>query len=145
LSQRRPAPQLVDSLPDQRIDALPGATRQEAYWKIEALCELRRRSVYPEREIAQRAGFGSTEAMYHQLKIWGLTGLLPPEKQEETRKPKVEKPDRKVHISGDFKPGSPFRFKALQMVEGPIQPSFVVERHANGSMPKDGAASYVSL
>jgi hypothetical protein len=91
----------VDSLPDQRIDALPGATRQEAYWKIEALCELRRRSVYPEREIAQRAGFGSTEAMYHQLKIWGLTGLLPPEKQEETRKPKVEKPDRKVHISGE--------------------------------------------
>jgi hypothetical protein len=29
--------------------------------------------------------------MYHQLKAWGLPGLLPPEKQEEALKPKAEK------------------------------------------------------
>jgi hypothetical protein len=34
-------------------------------------------------------------------------------------------------------PGSQFRFKALQMVERPVEPPFVVEDHTTGSMPKD--------
>jgi hypothetical protein len=90
----------MDSLPDQRIEALPGATRREAYWKIEALCYLRRQRTYSEHEIAKKAEFVSVEAMYHNLKTWGLTGLLPPEKQEETPRPKVEKPDRKTRRTG---------------------------------------------
>jgi hypothetical protein len=92
----------MDSLPDQRIEALPGATRQEAYLRIEALCELRKRRAYSEDAIAQKAAFGNAEAMYHQLKTWGLTGLLPPEKQEETPKPKAveAKPEQKARSSG---------------------------------------------
>lgn len=93
----------MESIPEQRIEALPGATRQEIYLKIETVCELRRRRAtqkYSEDDIAQRAGFGSVGAMYHQLKRWGLTGLLPPEKQEEAPKPKAEKPDRKARSSG---------------------------------------------
>jgi hypothetical protein len=43
----------MDSLPDQRIEALPGATRKEAYFKIEALCYLRRQRTRSEHEIAE--------------------------------------------------------------------------------------------
>jgi hypothetical protein len=93
----------MDSVPDQRIEALPGAVRKEAYMKIEALCYLRGRSrTYSERQIAEKAGFGSVGAMYHQLKSWGLTGLLPPEKQAESPKPKTidSKPKQKARSSG---------------------------------------------
>ncbi len=70
--------------------------------KIEALCELRRRRAYLEHDIAEKAGFGGVEAMHHQLKTWGLTGLLPPEKQEETPKPKAVEanPKQKARGSG---------------------------------------------
>lgn len=87
----------MDSLPEQRIESLAGATRKESYWKIEALCFLRAHTALSEDEIAENAKFGSAEAMHHQLKTWGLTGLLPPEKQEEIPKPKVvdEKPSPK--------------------------------------------------
>jgi hypothetical protein len=91
----------MDSLPAQRIETLPGAVRKEAYLKIEALCFLRRHRTHSERQIAEKAGFGSVEAMYHQLKSWGLTGLLPPEKQEEAPKPKEDKPSRKARSSGE--------------------------------------------
>jgi len=91
----------MHSLLDQRIEAIPGATRKEAYDKIKLICVGRanRRS---EHEIAKKARFGSVEAMYHQLKAWGLTGLLPPEKQAESTKPKTidTKPKQKAHSSG---------------------------------------------
>jgi hypothetical protein len=90
----------MESIPEQRIQALPGATRKEAYWKIEALCFLRAHTNLSEDEIAEKAQFGSAKAMYQQLMTWELTGLLPPEKQEETPKPKVEKPGRKPRSSG---------------------------------------------
>jgi hypothetical protein len=48
---------------------------------------------------------------------------------------------RPKSVRAFFSPGSPFRFEALQMVERPIEPPFVVEGHANGSMPKDRAVS----
>ena len=81
----------MESLPEQRIEALPGATRKEAYDKIGLIC-LGRSKAYPEHDIAKKAGFGGVDAMHHQLRSWGLTGLLPPEKQVETPKPKAEKP-----------------------------------------------------
>jgi len=91
----------MESLPKQRIEALPGATRRETYFKVEALCALRRLRTYSEDEIAKKAGFGGVEAMYHNLKTWGLTGLLPPEKQEEAPKPKGvdEEPSLKARSS----------------------------------------------
>ena len=91
----------MESLPEQRIDALPGAARQLAYWKIGAICELRRRGGYSEHQIAAKSEFGSAEAMYHQLRTWGLTGLLPLEKQEDTPRPKAldEKPGPRARNS----------------------------------------------
>jgi hypothetical protein len=92
----------MDSLPDQRIEDLPGATRQEAYWKLAVLSELRRRR-YSEHEIAKRAEFGGVEAMHQQLKTWGLTGLLPSEKAGE-EPPKAKRPkarqEHKARSSG---------------------------------------------
>ncbi len=38
-------------------------------------------------QVAKRAKFESVEDMYFRLKRWGLTGLLPPERQEELPKP----------------------------------------------------------
>lgn len=68
----------MDSLPEQRVENLPGATREEAYWRIEAISALRKHR-RPEDEIAKRAGFGGVEAMHHWLSSRGLTALLPPE------------------------------------------------------------------
>ena len=92
----------MDSLPEQRIEVLPGATRYEAYLAIETICELRRRKnpqKYSEDEIARRAGFFDAKAMYHQLKVWGLSGLLLPENQGETSEPKAEKPEPRARTS----------------------------------------------
>jgi hypothetical protein len=96
----RPALHHMDSLPDQRIETLPGATRQEAYDKIGLICVGRNNGI-SEDVLAKRVGFGGVEAMYHQLKTWGLTGLLPPEKQVETpkRRDADTKPERKAHSS----------------------------------------------
>lgn len=44
-----------------------------------------------------------------------------------------------------FLPGSHFGLKALQVIERPVQSSFVVERHASGSMPKDRIVSGATL
>jgi hypothetical protein len=82
----------MESIPEQHIDALPGATRREAYEKIGLIWLARSRGITSKDQIAMMAKFGSAEAMQGQLKRWGLTGLLPPEKQEEPPKPKVEKP-----------------------------------------------------
>ena len=83
----------MDSLPDQRIEALPGATRKAAYEKIGLICLGRSKGVYSEHQIAKKAGFGGAEAMHHQLKTWGLTSLLPLEKQSEAPKSKAADPD----------------------------------------------------
>ena len=76
----------MDSLPDQHIDSLPKDAREDAYWKISAIGVLRGKRL-PEDEVAKKAQFDSVEDMYFRLKRWGLTGLLPPERQEELPKP----------------------------------------------------------
>jgi len=75
--------------------------RKDAYWKIQALCYLRSRRTPSEHQIAEKAGFGGVEAMHHQLKTWGLTGLLPPENDEEASKPNAggANPERKARSS----------------------------------------------
>ena len=89
----------MESIPEQHIEDLPGATRKEVYEKIGLICLGRSRGINSEHQIAKKARFGGAEAMHHQLKIWGLTGLLPPEKQEEIPKPRVEKPGPRARNS----------------------------------------------
>jgi hypothetical protein len=60
--------------------------REDAYWKVSAVCVLRGKGL-SEDEIATKAGFTSARDMYFRLERWGLTGLLPPERQEELPKP----------------------------------------------------------
>jgi hypothetical protein len=72
----RPAQQLMSSVTG-RIEDLAGAARQDAYFTAGIVCELRKEGTYSEAQIAGRAGFGTPEAMYVQLKNWGLSGLLP--------------------------------------------------------------------
>src|SRR5215213_7803674 len=76
----------MDSLPDQHIDSLPKQKRREAYMQVGMVYAFRSKGL-PEGEVAQRAKFESVEDMYFRLKRWGLTGLLPPERQEELPKP----------------------------------------------------------
>ena len=71
--------------------------------KLQTLCWLRANTTLSEDEIAKKAEFGSAEAMYHQLKAWGLTGLLPPETAGKER-PRAETPkasqEHKARSSG---------------------------------------------
>ena len=76
----------MDSLPEQHIDSLPKHKREEAYWQISTVCYLRGQG-WEDEEIVNKARFDSVEDMYFRLKRWGLTGLLPPERQEELPKP----------------------------------------------------------
>lgn len=48
---------------------------------------MRSERTFSESEIAEKAGFHKEEGMYHWLESWGVTGLLPPEKQAESPKP----------------------------------------------------------
>ena len=68
------------------------------------LCCLRalNRDSDSEDEIASKLKFGSVAAMHQQLRFWGLTGLLPPEREEQARKPKVSeaRAERKARRGG---------------------------------------------
>jgi hypothetical protein len=63
----------MDSLPVRRIEALPGATRQQAYLRIQGICCMRSERTFSESEIAEKAGFHTEEGMYHWLESWGFT------------------------------------------------------------------------
>jgi hypothetical protein len=58
----------MDSLPEQHIDSLQGATRKEAYERIARLCVALREGVDSEEELAKRAPFPSVEVMRISLK-----------------------------------------------------------------------------
>jgi hypothetical protein len=92
----------MDSLPEQHIDDLPAATRKEAYDKVTTVYILRREGIGSEGEVARKAGFGSAAAMHHQLSVWGFSGLLPPERQEEFPKPTAfgAEPKQRTRASG---------------------------------------------
>jgi transposase-like protein len=65
----------MESIPEQHIEALPGATRRETYERIGLISVLRDQRTYSEHEIAKKAGFGAAEAMYQWLKTWRLQGV----------------------------------------------------------------------
>ena len=50
-----PAPQLMDSLPEQHIEDLPAATREDAYAKVGKVFLLRREGTASEDELARKA------------------------------------------------------------------------------------------
>jgi hypothetical protein len=72
----------MNSLPKQHIDSLAKPTREEAYLKVGQLCLMRSKGIYSDDEIAKKVGFHSSETMSLQLETWGLSGLLPPGKEE---------------------------------------------------------------
>ena len=74
------------SLPKQHIEDLPAATREDAYSKVAKVFLLRQEGGDSEDEVAYRAGFGSADAMHHQLSAWGFAGLLPPHRAQVVRK-----------------------------------------------------------
>ena len=75
----------MDSVPEQHIDSLPKHSREDAHWQISTVCYLRGQG-WEDEDIVNKARFDSVEDMYFRLKRWGLTGLLPPERQEELPK-----------------------------------------------------------
>jgi hypothetical protein len=91
----------MDSVPEQHIDSLPKHNREDAYWQISTVCYLRGQG-WEDEEIVNKARFDSVEDMYFRLKRWGLTGLLPPERQEELPKPTAfgAEPKQKTRGSG---------------------------------------------
>jgi len=89
----------MESMPEQHIEALPGATRREAYERIGLISVLREQRTYSEHELAKKAGFGGAVAMYQWLKAWRLSGLIPPDKQEGIPKPKAKKPGPSARTS----------------------------------------------
>ncbi len=76
----------MDSSLGQHIQKLPAATREDAYAKVGRVLLARRKGITPEAEVARASGFGSPEAMHHQLRAWGLTSLLPPEDEGQPSK-----------------------------------------------------------
>jgi len=63
------------------MESLSGPAKAKALKVVALLCYLRAEGKHSEDQIAKRTGFGSAEAMYVQLKNWGLPGLLPHEEQ----------------------------------------------------------------
>jgi hypothetical protein len=73
------------------LHSLAGQAKKEAYNKIARIALLREDGRYSEEEIAQKAGFGSAEAMHTQLSNWGLHGLVPEEAEASSQPPKQRK------------------------------------------------------
>jgi hypothetical protein len=67
----------MSSLPEQPIDNLPKEHREAAYKQVGLLLVARNQGIDSEKELAQRAGFPSVEAMRSRLEVWNLSGLLP--------------------------------------------------------------------
>jgi hypothetical protein len=120
----------MDRLPEQRIEDLPGATRKEAYWRLQELCFLRANTTLSDDEIAKKAEFGSAEAMHHQLKVLGLPGLLPPDKADkEPPKAKIPKArqEHKARSSGqpeelpDASAAAGLFKEALEQLKGQVE------------------------
>jgi hypothetical protein len=92
----------MDSLPEQHIEDLPAATREDAYAKVGKVFLLRREGTGSEDEVARKAGFGSADAMHQQLSAWGFAGLLPLHRAQQALKSKLSEktPERKARGSG---------------------------------------------
>jgi hypothetical protein len=74
------------------VHNLAGPARKDAYSKVARVLVARMDGSYSEKEIAQKAGFGSVEAMHMQLGNWGLPGLLPKRVEGSSQQPKQKRP-----------------------------------------------------
>jgi hypothetical protein len=70
------------------MESLSGQASKDAHNKIVWVARLRQNGNYSEEEIAEKAGFGSVEAMYVQLRNWNLAGLVPKEEEASSQQPK---------------------------------------------------------
>ena len=86
------------------------------------LCRLRALSGDSEDEIASEVGFGSAAAMHHQLRMWGLAGLLPVEKEEQARKAKASQAgdERKARRGGGDAEELPPAADAIELFQAAI-------------------------
>jgi hypothetical protein len=112
----------MDSIPEQHIEDLPAATREDAYNKVAKVFLLRQRGIDSEDEVAIRSGFGSADAMHQQLSAWGFAGLLPPHRAQQALKSKLPEmaPERKARGSGpetDLPPAA----NAMSIFQGAIE------------------------
>ncbi len=82
------------------MDSLTGPARKEAYSKIALVLVSREEGICSEEEIAQKAGFGSVEAMHTQLGNWGLPGLLPKSVTASNTQPKQRKAKASTRDAG---------------------------------------------
>jgi hypothetical protein len=109
----------MDSLPEQHIDKLPTATREAAYRKVGLVFVARREGSKSEEEVARNAGFGSVDAMHHQMKVWGFSGLLPPVVELQAPRAKAPKTgtERKGRVGGGEAEELPAAADARDMFE----------------------------
>jgi len=136
----------MDSLPEQHIEDLPGASREAAYEKVRLVFLKRRKGTDSEDEVARRAGFGSADAMHQQLSAWGFAGLLPPQRAQPAleSKPPEMAPEHKARGSGpatDLPPAA----NAMSIFQGAIKElSVFVERLPSRKEHRQGERYVVS-
>jgi hypothetical protein len=102
----------MNSLPDQHIDSLPSAKREEAYRQVGMVCAFRMKGQL-EADVAKNAKFNSVEDMYFRLKCWGLSGLLPQEESEKA--PKADGKGKAPGVEGDRQELPPFANAATHL------------------------------
>jgi hypothetical protein len=73
------------------VHSLTGQAKKEAHERVAIVCLLRGDGNYSEEEIADKANFGSVEAMHKQLGNWDLSGLLPKRAEGSNQQPKQKK------------------------------------------------------
>ncbi len=85
------------SLPEQHIERVCQERRAKKLMKSSGCCASYAPKAY-QKVRAREVRFYSAESMHHQLRLWGLAGLLPPEMAEqfpETKAPEA-RDDRKA-------------------------------------------------
>jgi hypothetical protein len=131
----------MDSLPEQHIEDLPGASREAAYEKVRLVFLKRWKGDDSEDKIAIDSGFGGANAMHQQLSAWGFAGLLPPHKESTSQK---TTPQNKARGSGplaDLPPAA----NAVDIFQGTVEKlSVFVERLSLRKEHRQGKRSVLS-
>ncbi len=113
-----PAPQLMDSLPEQHIDSLPKYKREGTYRQIGMVCAFRAKGL-SEDEVAEKAQFNTVEDMYFRLKCWGLSGLVPREEDVDKTERRARTTSEPVELPSAYD-ALPLFHRALQKLDWAI-------------------------
>jgi hypothetical protein len=139
----------MNSLPEQHIDSLPKNAREDAYWKVSAVCVLRGKGL-SEDEVADKLEFSSVEDMYFRLRRWGLPGLVPLTEFKHVREGEAPKAKPKAKAFGEKTPLPPsegaipqFRrtlgllLKQLEKLRG-FEEEYLQSKRFGGTSVRDG-------